>query len=64
MLQQNIIQVYENQRDEITIAKGRFNGLAESVQIESVSLSASEAKQVIKAMRAILSDMEFADALV
>ena len=58
MLQQNIIQVYENQRSQITIAKGEFKGVSERVEIESISISASEARQVIKALKDVLSDME------
>lgn len=58
MIRQNIIQVYENQRSEITIAKGEFKGVSENTKIESISLSASEARQVIKALKDVLSNME------
>jgi len=43
MLKQNILQVYINQKDEITIAKGAFEKLSEPISVESVSISRSEA---------------------
>lgn len=64
MLHQNIIQVYENNKGEITIAKGEYAGISDPVQIESISLNQAEAKKVIKAIKSVLSEMEFSNALV
>ncbi len=58
MLKQNILQVYINQKDEITIAKGAFEKLSEPISIESVSISRNEAAQVIKALKRLISEID------
>lgn len=58
MLKQNILQVYINQKNEITIAKGSFEKLSEAVAVESVSVSAYEANQIIKALKSVINSME------
>lgn len=58
MLSQNIVQVYINQKDEITVANGEFEKLSAPVKIESVSISMSEAKQVIKALKELVAELD------
>jgi hypothetical protein len=58
MLRQNILQVYINQKDEITIAKGAFENLREPISVESVSISRNEAAQVVKALKKLISEMD------
>lgn len=64
MLSQNIIQVYENNKGEITVAKGEYVGVSDAVQIDSISLNKDEARKVIKAIKSVLSEMELSNALV
>lgn len=58
MLKQNVLQVYRNQKGEITIAKGLFEKLSEPVVMDSVSVSSQEAKQIIKALKNLIDEIE------
>jgi hypothetical protein len=58
MLQQNILQVYLNQREEITIAKGEFENLSTPIAVESISISRNEADQVIKALKRLVAKID------
>jgi hypothetical protein len=62
MLQQNIIQVFENNSGDITIAKGEFIDIKTSVTIDHLSLTVKEAREVAETLLWLSSEIENSQA--
>jgi hypothetical protein len=62
MLQQNIIQVFENNSGDITIAKGEFIDLKTSVSIGHLSFTVKEAREVAEALLWLSNEIENSQA--
>lgn len=57
MLEQNILQVYLAESGEVIIASGIYQGLAKSVDIQHISVSVDDLRNLAAALNELASEL-------